>query len=171
MKYVISRLPASQVDWLTVTVDKTSGVDFRREDGTLLDPHFLAFTSFVWRFLPVTSFWKILAFPVTGIYSLLGKRNFTFLFLDTNFRYIPLIFPSAICVSAVNINLYLIISCLIFNDDLGYSQESNCPFVVKYTWACWYLFVTDKNLFRLTGWSFRKTKFFDPPFPPWSLPP
>ena len=28
----------------------------------------------------------------------------------------PLIFPSAICVSAVNINLYLIISCLIFND-------------------------------------------------------
>ena len=28
----------------------------------------------------------------------------------------PLIFPSAICVSTVNINLYLIISCLIFND-------------------------------------------------------
>ena len=57
------------------------------------------------------------------------------------------------------------------HDDLGYSQESNCPFVVKYTWPCWYLFVTDKNLFRLTGWSFRTTKFFDPPFPPCSLPP
>ena len=28
----------------------------------------------------------------------------------------PLIFPSAISVSAVHINLYLIISCLIFND-------------------------------------------------------
>ena len=37
--------------------------------------------SFVWRFLPVTSFWKILALPVTGIYSLLGKRDYTFFFL------------------------------------------------------------------------------------------
>ena len=30
--------------------------------------------------------WKILVFPVTGIYSLLGKRDFTILFFDTNFR-------------------------------------------------------------------------------------
>ena len=73
---------------MTVAVDKTSGVDFRHEDGTLLYPHFLAFMSFVWRFLPVSSFWKILPFPVTGIYSLLGKRHFTFLFFYTNFRYI-----------------------------------------------------------------------------------
>ena len=66
---------------MTVAVDKTSGVDFRHEDGTLLYPHFLGFMSFVWRFLPVTSFWKILALPVTGIYTLLGKRDFTFYFL------------------------------------------------------------------------------------------
>ena len=39
------------------------------EDGTLLYPHILGFTSFVWQFLPVPSFWKILSFPVTGIYS------------------------------------------------------------------------------------------------------
>ena len=86
MRYFTSRLLVSQADWLTVAVDKTSGVDFRHEDGTLLYPHFLGFMSFVWRFLPVTSFWKILAFPVTGIYSLLGKRDFTILFFDTNFR-------------------------------------------------------------------------------------
>ena len=30
--------------------------------------------------------WKILVFPVTGIYSLLGRRDFTILFFDTNFR-------------------------------------------------------------------------------------
>ena len=69
---------------MTVAVDKTSGVDFRHEDGTLLYPHFLGFMSFVWQFLPVTSFWKILALPFTGIYSLLGKRDFTFLFFDSN---------------------------------------------------------------------------------------
>ena len=34
-----------------------------------------------WRFLPVIGFWKILVFPVTGIYSLLGKMDFSFLFL------------------------------------------------------------------------------------------
>ena len=47
---------------------------------------FLGFISFVWRYLPVTSFWKILAFPVTDIYSLLGKRDFTILLFDTNFK-------------------------------------------------------------------------------------
>ena len=34
-----------------------------------------------WRFLPVIGFWKLLVFPVTGIYSLLGKMDFSFLFL------------------------------------------------------------------------------------------
>ena len=83
----------------------------------------------------------------------------------------PLISPSAICVSAVNICTWSFLAwfsmmrIIYKHDDLGYSQESNCPFVVKYTWPCWYLFVTAKNLFRLTGWSFRTTKFFDPPSP------
>ena len=82
-----------------------------------------------------------------------------------------LISPSAICVSAVNICIWSFLAwfsmmrIIYKHDDLGYSQESNCPFVVKYTWPCWYLFVTAKNLFRLTGWSFRTTKFFDPPSP------
>ena len=73
---------------MTVAVDKTSGVDFRHKDGTLLYPHFLGFMSFVWQFLPITSFWKILALSLTGIYSLLGKRDFTFSFFYSNFRYI-----------------------------------------------------------------------------------
>ena len=83
----------------------------------------------------------------------------------------PLISPSAICVSAVNICTWSFLAwfsmmrIIYKHDDLGYSQESNCPFVVKYTWLCWYLFVTAKNLFRLTGWRFRTTKFFDPPSP------
>ena len=80
----------------------------------------------------------------------------------------PLISHSAICVSPVNICIWSFLAWfsmmwIIYkhvDDNLGYSQESNCPFVVKYTWPCWYLFVTAKNLFRLTGWSFRTTKFF-----------
>ena len=87
----------------------------------------------------------------------------------------PLISHSAfaICVSAVNTCIWSFLAWFSMvrisykHDDLGYSQESNCSFVVKYTWPCWYLFVTAKNLFRLTGWSFRTTKFFDQP----SLPP
>ena len=72
------------------TSDKTSGVDFRHEDGTLLYPHFLGFMSFVWRFLPVTSFWKILALPVTllvfTLYLVRGISPFYFLIqiLDTS---------------------------------------------------------------------------------------
>ena len=85
----------------------------------------------------------------------------------------PLISPSAfaIFVSAVNICIWSLLAWVSMmriiykNDDLDYSQESNCPFEVKYTWPCWYLFVTAKNLFRLTGWSFRTTKFFHPPSP------
>ena len=62
----------------------------------------------------------------------------------------PLISPSAICVSAVNICIWSFLARfsmmqIIYKpDDLGYSQESNCPFVVKYAWPCWYLFVTAK---------------------------
>ena len=78
----------------------------------------------------------------------------------------PLISPSAICVSAVNICIWSFLAwfsmmrIIYKHDDLDYSQESNCPFVVKYTWPCWYRFLTAKNLFRLTGWSFITTKFF-----------
>ena len=87
----------------------------------------------------------------------------------------PLISHSAfaICVSAVNICIWSFLAWFSMvrisykHDDLGYSQESNCSFVFKYTWPCWYLFVRAKNLFRLTGWSFRTTKLFYPP----SLPP
>ena len=44
MRSFTCRLPVSQVDLLTsVAVDKTSGVDFRHEDGTLLYTHFLGF--------------------------------------------------------------------------------------------------------------------------------
>ena len=138
MRYFKSGLPLSQVDWLTVAVDKTNGVDFRHEDGTLLNPH-------------VRTSGKILA--------------------------VPLISPSAICVSAVNICIWSFLTwfsmmrIIYKHDDLDYSQESNCPFLVKYTWPCWYLFVTAKNLFRLTGWSFRTTKFFDPPSPTPTPPP
>jgi len=60
-----------------VAVDKTSGVDFGHVDGT----SHIFFLVLCHLFLPVTSVWKILAFPVTGIYSLLGKRDFTFYFL------------------------------------------------------------------------------------------
>ena len=86
----------------------------------------------------------------------------------------PLISPSAFAIVFLQLTWFCIWSFLAWfsmmriiykHDDLGYSQESNCPFVVKYTWPCWYLFVTAKNLFRLTGWSFRTTKFFDPPSP------
>ena len=75
----------------------------------------------------------------------------------------------AICFSAVNICIWSFLAWFsrvrisYKHDDFGYSQESNCSFVVKYPWPCWYLFVTAKNLFMLTGWSFRTTKFFDQP--------
>ena len=53
----------------------------------------------------------------------------------------PLISPSAfaIFVSAVNICIWSLLAwfsmmrIIYKNDDLDYSQESNCPFVVKYT--------------------------------------
>ena len=62
----------------------------------------------------------------------------------------PLISPSAfaICVSAVNICIWSFLAwfsmmqIIYKHDNLGFSQETNCLFVVKYTWPCWYFFVT-----------------------------
>ena len=47
---------------------------------------YLVLCHFFGDFCQSPALWKILVFPVTGIYSLLGKRDFTILFFDTNFR-------------------------------------------------------------------------------------
>ena len=85
----------------------------------------------------------------------------------------PLISPSAFAIVFLQLTWFCIWSFLAWfsmmriiykHEDLGYSQESNCRFVFKYTNNDHvdYL-LTAKKLFRLTGWSFRTTKFFNPP--------